>query len=284
MEKVLVVGAVQVGALLESGLGKEYTILEAAQQAQALELLLRHIPKVVILDLGLRAAGDERSGPDHGEALRCLKALIGHRPGTKIVVLTDSEERETGYRALEFGAYDFHQKPVDLAQLKIVIARAIHLSGIEEQRCQLQEALVRSTESLEGIADQCAAMRRLFSAMQALERPEPVPEAIDEGSEEAGPVQGRAAAIASYAEQKVRGEGPLRQEKGVMMSVEDLALPTEQLTLREVRDRVEKGMISAAVGNCGGNMVRASELLGVSRPALYDLMKKHGLCKPGARQ
>ncbi|HBG07217.1 MAG TPA: hypothetical protein DDY22_17075 [Geobacter sp.] len=60
--------------------------------------------------------------------------------------------------------------------------------------------------------------------------------------------------------------------------------PTEHLTLREVRDRVEKGMITAAVGNCGGNMVRASELLGVSRPALYDLMKKHGLFKSAPRQ
>jgi transcriptional regulator of acetoin/glycerol metabolism len=47
---------------------------------------------------------------------------------------------------------------------------------------------------------------------------------------------------------------------------------------------VEKSMIHAAVDNCGGNMARASELLGVSRPALYDLMKKHGLFKPGARQ
>jgi transcriptional regulator of acetoin/glycerol metabolism len=43
-------------------------------------------------------------------------------------------------------------------------------------------------------------------------------------------------------------------------------------------------MISAAVGNCRGNMAKASELLGVSRPALYDLMKKHGLFKQGARQ
>ena len=31
------------------------------------------------------------------------------------------------------------------------------------------------------------------------------------------------------------------------------------------------------IGDSGGNMTRASELLGVSRPALYDLMKKYGI-------
>lgn len=53
------------------------------------------------------------------------------------------------------------------------------------------------------------------------------------------------------------------------------------LTLKEARDRVERRMVSDAIGNCGGNMTRASELLGVSRPALYDLMKKYGLCRGG---
>jgi len=49
------------------------------------------------------------------------------------------------------------------------------------------------------------------------------------------------------------------------------------VSLREARDRVEQEMIAAAIDLQHGNIVKAAETLGVSRPTLYDLMKKHGL-------
>jgi two-component system NtrC family response regulator len=49
------------------------------------------------------------------------------------------------------------------------------------------------------------------------------------------------------------------------------------ITLREARDRIECEMISAAIDHHNGSIVKAAELLGVSRPTLYDLMKKHNL-------
>jgi two-component system NtrC family response regulator len=49
------------------------------------------------------------------------------------------------------------------------------------------------------------------------------------------------------------------------------------LDLRVIHDNADKRAIIAALGRVNGNMVKAAELLGVSRPTLYDLMHRLGL-------
>ena len=71
---------------------------------------------------------------------------------------------------------------------------------------------------------------------------------------------------------------------GSQIGCDDLGLTQGQpdgfdssLDLRVIRDRAEKRAIVAALGRVNGNMVRAAELLGVSRPTLYDLMHRLAL-------
>jgi two-component system NtrC family response regulator len=52
------------------------------------------------------------------------------------------------------------------------------------------------------------------------------------------------------------------------------------LDLRQVRSEAEKRAIQRAMANVGGNLSRVADLLGVSRPTLYDLLEKYGLKKP----
>ena len=52
---------------------------------------------------------------------------------------------------------------------------------------------------------------------------------------------------------------------------------TASLDLRTIRDEAERRAIIAALGRVNGNIVKAAELLGVSRPTLYDLMHRLGL-------
>ncbi|WP_374535906.1 PEP-CTERM-box response regulator transcription factor [Chitinimonas taiwanensis] len=49
------------------------------------------------------------------------------------------------------------------------------------------------------------------------------------------------------------------------------------LDLRQTRDEAEKRVVITALGRVDGNVVKAAELLGVSRPTLYDLMHRFGL-------
>lgn len=69
---------------------------------------------------------------------------------------------------------------------------------------------------------------------------------------------------------------------GPQIGVADLGLdaPTgapEPLNLRQVRDEAERIAIIKVLSRADGNIVQAAQLLGVSRPTLYDLIKRHAL-------
>ena len=72
---------------------------------------------------------------------------------------------------------------------------------------------------------------------------------------------------------------------GPLISLDDLGLPAstpgapaeESLNLRQARDAAEYRVMVRALARSDGNIVKAAELLGVSRPTLYDLMNHHGI-------
>lgn len=71
--------------------------------------------------------------------------------------------------------------------------------------------------------------------------------------------------------------------EGTQITVNDLGLKgvSEQdvgpLNLRQVREDAERRAVVRALGRSGGNIVQAAELLGVSRPTLYDLINRYGI-------
>jgi two-component system NtrC family response regulator len=61
---------------------------------------------------------------------------------------------------------------------------------------------------------------------------------------------------------------------------EDLGLPIDleaPINLRQVREEAEYKALVKVLASVDGSIVKAAELLGVSRPTLYDLMNRHGL-------
>ena len=72
---------------------------------------------------------------------------------------------------------------------------------------------------------------------------------------------------------------------GARVTCEDIGLPSpdadadpdvlaNDLDLRKIRERAEREAIVAALARANGNVLRAAEILGVSRPTLYDLMHR----------
>jgi two-component system, NtrC family, response regulator len=49
------------------------------------------------------------------------------------------------------------------------------------------------------------------------------------------------------------------------------------LNLKEVRNRAERDAVARAMSAAAGNVTKAAEYLGVSRPTLYDLIARHNI-------
>jgi len=100
-------------------------------------------------------------------------------------------------------------------------------------------------------------------------------------------------AIESYAwpgnvrELENRVNSAAIMSEGKLVSAADLSLSQMEqgapqlLTLREVRQRAETEAVQRALAMAGGNISKAAELLGITRPTLYDLMQRASTAQSG---
>jgi len=77
-------------------------------------------------------------------------------------------------------------------------------------------------------------------------------------------------------------KGAIIMAEGKMVTAVDLGIAggddeEESLNLREVRQHAESKAIRVALTKSFGNISKAAELLGITRPTLYDLLNKYGL-------
>ena len=77
-------------------------------------------------------------------------------------------------------------------------------------------------------------------------------------------------------------KGAVIMADGKMVTAADLGVAGdegegESLNLREVRQLAESKAIRVALTKCFGNISKAAEMLGITRPTLYDLLNKYGL-------
>ncbi|WP_369025375.1 PEP-CTERM-box response regulator transcription factor [Qipengyuania sp. RANM35] len=112
----------------------DFDVVIAGNREAALAALRAEEPPVVTLDLGLPPDPDGTS-----EGFAVLEAIMAMKPDTKVIVASGHGARESALRAIEQGAYDFYQKPVDIDTLGLIVQRAYRLHQIESENRRLAD-------------------------------------------------------------------------------------------------------------------------------------------------
>ncbi|MDQ3231489.1 MAG: sigma-54 dependent transcriptional regulator, partial [Pseudobdellovibrionaceae bacterium] len=90
-------------------------VMEASTAVQALELVNKEAPDVILLDLRLV----EASGLD------VLCTIKKSHPNLPVIMFTAFSTTKTAIEATKFGAFDYLLKPVDLAKLQATVQKAL---------------------------------------------------------------------------------------------------------------------------------------------------------------
>ena len=135
----------------------DYEVLMAQDRKTAVGLVRLERPHLVTLDLGLPPAPWEAS-----EGLKTLEEILAEDRTIKVIVITGNTDRTNALRAISSGAFDFYCKPFDIAELQVVLKRALYLGEIaREQKNQAVKGL-----ELDGMVGASPAMEKVFSTIR----------------------------------------------------------------------------------------------------------------------
>lgn len=137
----------------------DYEVVLADNQASAISQLRRFQPQVVTLDLGLPP---DPANPTQGFAT--LEEILKLAPATKVIVITGNDERENALKAVELGATDFYQKPIDTDTLKIIVQRSFQLASLEHEVKQLKDNQINA----QGMIGNSPVVRRVMKMAERI--------------------------------------------------------------------------------------------------------------------
>ncbi len=140
---------------------EDFEVIIAGDRDSAIAALRAEEPPVVTLDLGLPPDPD---GTTEGFAV--LDAIMALKPDTKVIVASGHGARESALNAIERGAYDFYQKPVDIDQLGLIVRRALNLHVIEQENRRLASKADEGNTVLGGLITSAPEMVKVARTIE----------------------------------------------------------------------------------------------------------------------
>ena len=125
-------------------LDNDYDVLQASNRAEALSTMALEEPAVVLLDLGLPPHTDSSV-----EGFAALSEMRTRWPVSRVIVITGNDEHDTALDAVSRGAHDFFAKPVEIADLEVILRRNLQMVELERENRRLRKE-IEEREGTEG--------------------------------------------------------------------------------------------------------------------------------------
>lgn len=141
--------------MIEAVLSAEgYEIAQADNGQAAIDAIVEKFYDLVIMDIRMPELGGI-------EALKKIKTIS---PVIPIIIMTAYASVGTAVDALKSGASDYLTKPLDIEELKILVAKTLRIHQLEEENIYLKERL-NDRFDFSSIIGQSPAMNKLFETM-----------------------------------------------------------------------------------------------------------------------
>src|SRR6185295_1655984 len=146
---------------MQWALADEYDVTVAGDREEALAAVRASRFDLITLDLGLPpdAAGVS-------EGFNALAQIQGADPTARIIIITGRDDRVNALKAVADGAYDFFNKPIDVAELKVVLRRAHQIQSLGRENLERQRQV--DTQGFGGILGTSPRMVEVFAAIRKL--------------------------------------------------------------------------------------------------------------------
>jgi two-component system nitrogen regulation response regulator GlnG len=140
---------------LTHALGPQGMRIDAVRTAQeGLRQIAAELPDVILLDVHL----PDLSGL---EAYKRIRQLDGRIP---VIFITWAANAATAIEAMKEGAYDYLFKPLDLAQLRVVVTQAVELGRLMRRPAIVAETIPAEDDG-DAIIGRCPAMGEVYKAI-----------------------------------------------------------------------------------------------------------------------
>lgn len=135
-----------------------FNVLLADNGKTGLEILNKHSPDLIISDIKM----PELSGID---VLRKSKEID---PFIKVILITAHDDIQITIEAMQYGAYDYFEKPLDIEKLRIAIQRALESKSLSERLVSYVEEETEEFQLEKKIIGKSPLMKEIYKKIGQL--------------------------------------------------------------------------------------------------------------------